>query len=142
MAAMSSFLETSLLNHLLRSTSYTAPGTVYVALLTTNAVASDTGTTLQGGGGTGVEVSGGNYARQSVAAGTGNWSAPSGGSTSNSNAITWASVTWSATVVGIAICDAATNGNMLFFGALASNKVVSSGDTITFNVSQLAVSLS
>ena len=58
MAGFSDYLEDKVLDHVFGGTSYTAPGTLYVALFT--AAPSDSG------GGT--ECSGGSYARKSMAA--------------------------------------------------------------------------
>jgi hypothetical protein len=56
MAAMSNWLENRLIDHIYRATAFSMPSNIYIALLTTNCVASDTGTNLTSGGGTGVEV--------------------------------------------------------------------------------------
>lgn len=139
MAGMSSYLETALLNHILRSTSYTAPTTIAVALCTSSLTSADT--TLSG-----KEVANSNgYARQTVGPGTSIWAAPSAGATSNNNTITFGPATGSwGTVTYVAICDSATynGGNMLFFGALASSKTVGSGDTVNFNATNLSITLS
>jgi hypothetical protein len=95
--------------------------TRYVGLYT--AAPSDSG------GGT--EVSGGSYARKSTAAA--DWEAASGGATQNANAITFVTPTgnWG-TVTHFGIFDAATAGNLLYWGALASQKTIDSGDTASF----------
>ncbi len=133
MANASNFLENKLVDHLFRGTAYTAPATMYVALCT--AVPSDTTT-----GTTVAEVSGGNYVRASIAASTANWystqadvtslSTGTTGTTSNVNNISWTSTGWTGTVVAVALLDAPTLGNMLFWGQLTVAKVVSSGDTL------------
>ena len=69
--SFSDYLETKVLDHVFAGTAYTAPSTLYVALFT--AAPSDSG------GGT--EVSGGGYARQTIAFTT------SGDTTSNNAAI-------------------------------------------------------
>ena len=152
MAAMSNYLENKLIDHVFRATSFTMPSALYIALLTTNAVDSDTGTTISGGGGTGVEVSGGNYSRYQLDPSTTNWantqasgsgaSSGTGGTTSNSTTVTFptASASWG-TITGVAICDAATNGNILFFGALSSSKTVGTGDVFQFNTNQLSIQI-
>jgi len=141
MAAMNDYLRVKVQDYIFRSQSFTQPTTLYVALCTTTPIHSDTGTQIYtGSGGTGVEVTGGNYARQSVACGTGSWG-DSTGVITNTNAITWSSVTWTATVTGLAIVDASTNGNILFQGALTSSKSVTSGDTFTINASALSITI-
>jgi hypothetical protein len=110
MSNISTYLENALLNAVLRNTAYTSPATVYVGLFTTQCTAS----------GPGAEVSGGSYARQAVT-----FSAPSSGATSNSGTVTFPTATanWG-TLVSWAIFDAATAGNMLFFGSLVGQNEV------------------
>jgi len=139
-------LENKLIDWLFRAQSFTPPATMYIALATTTPTDTTTGATL-------AEVSGGNYSRQAVVSASTTWSStqgdntvPStgtGGTTSNLAAITWSGVTWGATVQAVAILDGGTPGagNMLFWGALSSSKVVSSGDTFTFSISSLSVQL-
>ena len=123
MAAMTDYLETALINHIFRGTAYTGPGTIYVGLLTAAPTASTTGT----------EVTGGSYARVGVStAGGTNWAATSSGNgtTSNVNAVTWASAptaSWGV-VTHFALYDAASAGNMLFYGALSASKTINNGD--------------
>jgi hypothetical protein len=109
--AMSNYLAQKILNQLFRSTAFTFPTTMWVALCTVTPVASDTGTSIAIGAtaGTGVEVTGTSYARVSYNPGTGNWSAASGSgaeTTTNSNALTFptAGGTWG-TITGGAIVD-------------------------------------
>jgi hypothetical protein len=65
------------------------------------------------------------------------------GLTSNHTTITFPTATASwGTVTGVAICDALTNGNILFFGALAANKTVGTSDVFQFTGNQLSVTLS
>ena len=125
MAMLSTYLENALLNATLRNTAYTSPATVYLALYTSNPTAADTGT----------EVTGGSYARQSIA-----FSAPSGGTTSNSATINFTAMP-ACTVTHMGIRDAAAAGNLLYFGPLSASKVVNSGDTFTLNSTDLALAL-
>jgi hypothetical protein len=106
-----------------------SPAAVYVGLFTANPT--------DAGGGT--EVSGGNYARQQVAQADASWAAPSGTprSTNNSSAIAWNGVTWSGTVTGWGIFDAATGGNLLAWFDSA-DKTVNSGDNVQFAAAALA----
>lgn len=140
MAHMSDFLENKLLDWLLRGQAIgitgasaaagTGPANVYVGLFTANP--SDTG------GGT--EVSGGSYARVTVASSLANWagtqsagsstaSSGTGGTTSNNNAITFPtpSANWGV-VTGIGIFDAASAGNLLLWAPLTVNKTINNGD--------------
>lgn len=127
MAAMSNYLENALLNAVLRNTSYTSPSTVFVALYTTD----------PGESGSGTEVSGGSYARVA-----GTFGAPSNGVSTNSGAIEFAQATGSwGTVSYMALHDAITSGNMLFYGSLTTSKAIESGDIFKFASGQLSVTL-
>lgn len=125
MDAKSNYLEDAMLNHVLRHVALTSPTTVYLALYT--AAPSDTG------GGT--EVSGGSYARQAITFG-----APSSGVVANSGSVTYpvATADWG-TVTSIGIFDAATVGNLLYYGTLTVSKTVGSGDQISFANGALTV---
>lgn len=130
MAAMSNYLENKLVDQLFRAQAYTFPTTLYFGLLT--AAPSDTG------GGT--EVSGGSYARVGVAASLANFagtqaaasttaSSGTGGTTSNNGAITFPAPTanWGV-ATHMAIYDASTAGNLLFWAALANPKTINNAD--------------
>lgn len=120
MTALSDYLEEKILNWALRGTAMgTAPSTVYIALFT--AAPND------GGGGT--EVAGGNYSRLAVST-SGGFDAPtSGGVTANTSTLTFPtpSANWG-TITHLGIFDAASGGNLLFWGALTSSKTVNNGD--------------
>lgn len=144
MATMSNYLENKLVDWLLRGQSFTPPTTLYVALCTSAPTDASTGSTI-------TEVSGGNYGRQSFASNTTNWYTTNGdngaassgtsGTTGNATTIAWNSVTWGATVTHIAICDASSGGNMLFYAALDASKTVSSGDSISFATNSLTIQI-
>lgn len=130
MAVLSNHLKNKLTDWLLRGQAFTPPPTVYVALYTAMPTAA--------GGGT--EVSGGSYARVAVASSMTNWSGTQGaattvassgtGPTSNNGNVTWPAPTaaWGG-IVGYALLDAATGGNLLIFGQLADPKTVNAGDS-------------
>jgi hypothetical protein len=131
MAMLSDYLENKLVDWLFRGQAYTPPAALHFALLTTNT--DDDGSPL-------VEVSGGSYARVSVTrsltnfagtqgAGTTAASSGSTGTTSNNAAITFPAPTanWGS-VTGVVVYDAATGGNILFYGALSTPKTVNNGD--------------
>lgn len=132
-AAMSDYLENKLIDHVFRGTSFTAPANIYVALYTSSC--SDTG------GGT--EVTGGSYARVAVATGTTTWtntqasgtgaSSGTGGTTSNSSAVNFAtpSAGWG-TVTYVGLTDASTSGNLLVCSALTTGKTINTSDTVSF----------
>lgn len=144
MAAMSDYLENKLVDFLFRGGSFTAPSALYVALFT--AAPSDTG------GGT--EVSGNAYARVNLAPSASNWASTGGattitnpsvgtsGTTSNNSVITFPTATGSwGTVTHVAIFDASTSGNMLFWGALTASQVVGTGGVVSFAISQLSAQI-
>ena len=129
---MSDYLRNKLVDSLLRGQAFTPAATVYVALLTTAATHSSSGT----------EVTGGAYARGGLASSLADWAgtqavastAVSSGtaaacSTSNNGAITFPAPTaaWGS-IVGFALFDASTGGNLLFYGPLTTAKTVNSGD--------------
>lgn len=143
MAAMSDYLRGQVLTHIFRTSSFTKPSTLAIALLTTAADADDTG---QFSTGTGNEVANsGSYARQTLDPDNANWAAISSGATNNLADITFptASGNWG-TIVAIAITDDATydSGNLLFYGTLSVSKTVTSGDTFTIPATDLVASLS
>lgn len=127
MAEFSNYLENAVINAVLRNTSYTSPTTVYVGLYTTDPTDADTGT----------EVSGGSYARTSVA-----FDAPSNGVTQNTSDITFPTATASwGTVTHIGIHDASSAGNLLFHTALDTSKAIDSGDIFKITTGNLTVTL-
>lgn len=130
MTAFSNYLENKVLDHTLRGASgaYTAPTTVYVGLFTSDPTDAGSGT----------EVSGGSYARQSVTFGT----AASSGSISNTAAVVFAtaSASWG-TITHIGILDNSTGGNLMYHGAVTTSKTISSGDTFSISIGNLTVSL-
>ena len=140
MAAWSDFAENKLIDWFFRGQAIgitgasaaagTGPTSLYVGLLT--AAPSDTG------GGT--EVSGGSYARVTVASSMANWagtqsagsttaSSGTGGTTSNNNTITFPAPTanWGV-VTHVGVYDASSGGNPMFSMALTVSKTINNGD--------------
>jgi len=134
MGSFSDYLENELLDHVFKTGAYTQPTNIFVALLNTTPTDADTGTTLN----TSKEVSGGSYAR--VTCNT--WDAAASGATENTGAIEFAEATadWG-TVTHFAICDHATTGNMLGWGALTVSKDIGTGDTASFAAGDFDVTL-
>lgn len=131
---MSDYLENKLIDHVFRGQAYTAPSTIYFALFTSSCSDSAGGT----------EVTGGSYARASLAASLANWagtqsagstvaSSGTSGTTSNNGVVTFAtpSAGWG-TVTHLGIYDAVSSGNLLICRALTVSKTINSGDTVTF----------
>ncbi|RAV05164.1 hypothetical protein [Paenibacillus sp. YN15] len=129
---ISNYLASALLNQVFRNTAYTRPSTVYVALYTSNPTAADTGTELSGGG----------YARLAVT-----FAAPTaeGGKQvlKNSTQVQFgiASADWG-TVTHIGLKDAATGGNLLFFGAVDNPRTILTNDRLTVSANNLTLTLS
>ncbi len=130
MAALTNYAENKLLDLIFRGQAFTPPTTLYFAAFT--AMPNDTG------GGT--ECTGGSYARVAVTASLANFAGTQGagtttvssgtsGTTSNNIDIQFPSPTalWG-TVVGMAVFDAASGGNMLCYGAISPAKTVNAGD--------------
>jgi hypothetical protein len=124
--SFSNYLETKILDHVFGGTAYTAPATLYVALYT--AAPDDTG------GGT--EVSGGGYARQTIAFTT------SGDTTSNTAAVEFPTATANyGTVTHVGVFDASTGGNLMAYAALTSSKAIETNDVFRIPAGDLDISL-
>lgn len=142
--AFTDYAENALVDRLVRAQATPAfPATWYVALFTT----APTDSTL------GTEVSGGSYARPSLAASLANWagtqsagsttaSSGTGGVTSNNSAINFAtpSAGWG-TVTHWCLMDAVTAGNAWVCAALTTAKTINSGDTVSFSAAALTITV-
>ena len=131
MSAASDYLENKVLDHVLDNTAYSQPGGIYLALFT-----ADTG--LEGNSPSAeISTSGTAYGRQSVA-----FAAASSGSASTNATVTFSAATtnWG-TITHVAVMDAATDGNVLFYGALNSSKEILNGDTFQISDANLTISL-
>lgn len=127
MAAFSNYLENALINGTLRNTSYTAPTTVYVGLFTSDPTDAGSGT----------EVSGNAYARQSAT-----FAAPSNGASSTDADIQFPQATGNWGTVGwFGIFDALTTGNLMYHGALTASKTIETGDVFKIASGNLTVTL-
>lgn len=127
MSAMSNYLENAIVNATLRNTSYTSPATVYVGLFTTDPTDAGTGT----------EVSGGSYARQSAS-----FAAPSNGASATSADVTFPQATGSwGTVTHFGVFDASSSGNLMYHGALVTSKTIEIGDVFKISSGNLTVTL-
>jgi hypothetical protein len=127
--AMTDYLENKFADHLFRTTTFTQPTTLAVALYT--AAPGETG------GGT--EVSGGSYARVSNNPANANWngthgnttgaSSGTGGQVTNAGTLTFPTPTanWG-TITHFGLLDATSAGNLLSYGALTNAKTVNNGD--------------
>jgi len=126
--SFSNYLETKLLDHVFGDTAYTAPGTLYLGLHTSNPAEDDSGTE--------VSTSGTAYARQTVAFTT------SGDTTSNTAAVEYPTATASyGTVSHVGVYDASTAGNLLSYGALTTSKAIATGDVLRIPAGDLDITL-
>lgn len=127
------YAENKVLDHITGKTSFTMPSVVAVALYTVAPTDSTAGT----------EVTNANaYARVTTAAA--NWAAASGGATSNAQVITFPTPTGSwGTVVAFALLDSATHGagNMLAWADLTSSQAIGTGNSVSFAVGDLDITL-
>ena len=125
---LTNYGESALVKHLVGKAAFTMPATVYVSLHTADP--TETGSTA-------AELVGNAYVRQAVA-----WGAEASGTIANSADIVWAAATASwGTITHIGICDAATAGNMLVYGALTASKAVGNADQFKLAASALSVGL-
>jgi len=134
MSAASDYLENKLLDHTLGGTAFTQPSSLYLGLFTNDS--GNAATNLEAGTLTD-EISGGSYARETVA-----FSAASGGSASTSATVTFTAATanWG-TITHVAVLDASSAGNVLFWGAVTTSKTIESGDTFQISSGNLTISL-
>lgn len=118
--SLSDTFETRALQWLFTTSAVTRPTAWHVALFTT----------ATGDGGTGTEVTGGSYARQTVGA---SGLSVSGNLATNATQIEFPAATanWG-TITHAAIFDAPTGGNMIAHGALAASRTINSGDVLRF----------
>jgi len=131
MSAASDYLENALLDHVLGGTSFGQPANLYVGLFTGTPNSNLEAGTLTD------EVSGGNYTRKAVT-----FSAASSGTASNSATVTFdtATANWG-TITSVAVIDASTGGNVLFYGSVTASKTIESGDTFQIASGNLTISL-
>jgi hypothetical protein len=132
-AILSDYLEVKIINHVLRNTAYTSPGTsVWISLHTASPADDASGT----------EVSGVNYLRVQCSA----WDAPAAGShTHNTNAITFAAAGaggWGhVTHIGIWDDDGTPAGNLLMYGELTTHKDIAAGETFSISAGAITATL-
>lgn len=128
---VSNYLANALLDFAFRNQSYSQP-TIYAALCTAAVTDSDTGSSI-------TEPSGNNYARKAHSA----WDTASGGASENNGALTFntPSGSWGL-CTDVAILDAATAGNLLFYSDDIVDQTPGDGDTVQFPDGDLDITLS
>jgi hypothetical protein len=131
MAAKSTYLSNALLGHVFGKSTYTKPTHYYLCLTTVVPISSDTGSTI-------TEVGYTNYVR--LLKDTADFSAVSAQAISNTAAFTFATCGASgATARGWAVCDAASVGNMLWYGTLTDAVVIATGDAPKFDAAAFVI---
>ena len=136
MSAASDYLENAVLDHVLGegARNLTSPATLYVGLFTDS---GSTAANLEAGTLTD-EVSGNGYDRKTV-----DFDAASGGSTQNSATVTFDPASggnWGE-ITHVAVLDAASAGNVLFYGAVTTPKTIEDGDTFQISTGNLTITL-
>lgn len=133
MASFSDYWENAVLDATFGDPDVTITAPTYLALCTTVPTDSSTGSTI-------VEANYTGYARKSIAAA--DMSAAASGSKTNGNAITFAACTsGSSTVIGWALCDASSAGNVLCWGTATSTVISTTQTPATVAVGGLVVTL-
>ena len=129
MSALSDYAEKLLLDWMMTNGTATRPTAWYIALYT--APPSDSG------GGT--EVAGNGYSRQAVTFGAA--SSP-GGTTDNTGSVSFTATggNWG-TITHVGIFDASTTGNMLWHGAMTASRTINDGDTLSFAIGAVTITL-
>ena len=136
MSAASNYLENKVLDHVLTATAYSQPSTRYLALFINTS--GNAATNLEAGTLTDeVSTSGTAYGRETVT-----FAAASGGSSATNATVTFdtATANWG-TITHVAVMDAATSGNVLFWGAVTTSKTIETGDTFQVSSGNLTISL-
>lgn len=124
--SFSDTFETRVLTWVFTTDSATRPTAWYVALFTTDPTDAGTGT----------EVSGGSYARESVTF------TVSGDTATNSGAVEFTAATgdWG-TITHIGVYDALTTGNLIAHAALTASKAIGTGDVFRIPDGDLDITL-
>ncbi len=124
---ISDYLSPVILNHFFRNTATTPAAALYVALFTDDPARDASGT----------EVTGGSYARESMAFG-----APASDAIVNSAIVTFTTATadWG-TISHVALFDAVSSGNLYTFTVLPAAQTLVSGQRFQFDASTLTVSI-
>tara|TARA_E500000318_G_scaffold95507_1_gene95349 strand:- start:7118 stop:7507 length:390 start_codon:yes stop_codon:yes gene_type:complete len=126
MSAKSNYLETKILDYVLRDTADWAPTAVYLSLHTSSPGEAD-----------GNEISGNGYSRNPIAFDAAH---ASNGTAANSDIETFtASGGDFGTITHFGIHDASSDGNLLYYGALTASKAIADGDTLSFAAGSIVI---
>lgn len=142
MSDMTNYLETQLRDEIFAGSNFSPPSAIYVALFTADP--GETGSTTN-------EVSDSGYSRQDAAAGGAvgdGWNNVSDGKVDNAKKLEFGAISDSSvTVSHMALMDASTGGNMLFYGPIEDSngnsvsRTLEVGDKLVFEVGDLDVEL-
>jgi len=131
LSAASNYLENKILDHVLTASAYTQPSR-FLALFTGNPGEAGSFTNE-------ISTSGTAYARQAVT-----FAAASSGSSATNATVTFPTATanWG-TITHVAVVDGDTEGagNVLFYGAVTTSKLIETGDTFQISSGNLTISL-
>ena len=136
MSASSNYLENKVLDHVLGVATYTPATTRYLGLFRNTSTAASAN--LEAGIITDeVSATGTAYARKAVT-----FTASVDGTAANSATVTFdaATANWG-TVTHVAVMDAATGGNVLFWGAVTTAKLIEIGDVFQVTTGNLSITL-
>ena len=138
MTAASNYLENKVLDHVLKyaTAPYTGATNTYLALF--NNTSGNTAANLEAGTLTDeTSTSSTGYSRQIAT-----WASASSGTSATNSTITFSAATASwGTITHVAVMDASTSGNVLFWGAVTTSKTIDTGDTFQVTSGNLTVSL-
>lgn len=125
--SMTNYLEDKVLNHITGNTVFTPPSKLYIALLTAPSNDLTAGT----------EVVGASYKRKEVI-----FRASTSGTIRNNADVVFdiATESWG-TVTDVAIFDALTGGNLLFYTTLSSPQNIVVDNQLIFKVDKLSITL-
>jgi hypothetical protein len=130
--SISNYAANTHLNFDLGATSYSAPATWYVGLSTVSVTATGSYT----------EPVSGSYARVAVTNNKTNFSTSTGSTLTNLTAITFpeSSGSWG-TITDIMYLDASASGNLWYYQALPTPKIVQSETTVSFSASTINITI-
>jgi hypothetical protein len=130
----SDYLEAAVINSVLRGQNFPVPAKTYIALFTADPTDANVSAN---------EAVGAWYSRQDAAQGgtvDSGWTSPANGVSSNAKVITFPAVSGAqVTVSHFGIYDAATAGNLLFHGNLATSKTLLVDDVLSFSIGALQI---
>ncbi len=130
--AISTYLANALLNLMFRNQAYSPPSMFVALVKITDPDDDSTGSSID-------EITMTGYSRQA----SGAFSAAVGGASDNDSLIDFGTFTGtSQTVVASVMCDAATDGNALFYDPDLVNMVVADGDSVQYAAGDLNISMS